>query len=149
MMKKIFIYYSLSGNGDKVASYLKDKGYDIRKVVTNEPLPKNYFLSILSGGFKALIGYKDNLKRFNSDISDYDKVVIGSPVWNNRLSCPINSVLDKINVDNKDISFVLYSGSGKSKSASKFIIERYGEVKIINLMEPKKNSEELKKLNNI
>ena len=145
-MKKLFIYYSLSGNGDKVASYLKDNGYDIRKVNTEEPLPKKYFLSILAGGFKAFIGYKDNLKNFNGDIDGYKKIVIGSPVWNNRLSCPINSVLDRINVSDKDISFILYSGSGKATSAQKFINDRYGEVKIVNLIEPKKNSDELKKL---
>ena len=32
-MNKIFIYYSLSGNGDSVANYLMNKGIDIRKVL--------------------------------------------------------------------------------------------------------------------
>ena len=31
-MKKLFIYYSLSGNGDFLAEHLKEKGYDLRKV---------------------------------------------------------------------------------------------------------------------
>ena len=31
-MKKLFIYYSLTGNGDIVADYLKDKGYSIKEV---------------------------------------------------------------------------------------------------------------------
>lgn len=31
-MKKLFIYYSLTGNGDEVAKTLKEKGYEIRKV---------------------------------------------------------------------------------------------------------------------
>ena len=31
-MKKLFIYYSLSGNGDYVADYLKNKNYDIIKI---------------------------------------------------------------------------------------------------------------------
>ena len=46
-MKKIFIYYSLTGNGDVVAGYLKNKNYDIRKVITKEPLPNNYILFLL------------------------------------------------------------------------------------------------------
>ena len=35
-MKKIFIYFSETGNGDVVADYLKDKGYEIRKVLSND-----------------------------------------------------------------------------------------------------------------
>ncbi|MBP5683902.1 MAG: hypothetical protein J6X02_01430 [Bacilli bacterium] len=143
-MKKAFIYYSLTGNGDIVSKFYKEKGYDVIKVITNEPLPKNYFFGMLTGGFKAFLGYKDNIKEIKN-INDYKKIVIGSPIWNSRLSTPINSVLDKIGLD-KDISFVLYSGSGKSKKATKFIHERYGEVKITNLKEPKKNKNELNKL---
>ena len=30
-MKKTFIYYSLTGNGDVIADNLKKKGYEIRK----------------------------------------------------------------------------------------------------------------------
>ena len=30
-MNKLLFYYSLSGNGDLVASYLSEKGYEIRK----------------------------------------------------------------------------------------------------------------------
>ena len=63
-MKKLFIYYSLTGNGDMVANYLKDNGYDIRKVLTDEPLPDNYILRILTGGYKAMIKYKDKLIDF-------------------------------------------------------------------------------------
>ena len=42
-MKKKFIYYSLTGNGDIVSDYLKEKGYDIRKVIPKHKLPKNFF----------------------------------------------------------------------------------------------------------
>ena len=35
-MKKLFIYYSLSGNGDLVAERLSKLGYDPRKVKTKK-----------------------------------------------------------------------------------------------------------------
>ena len=95
-MKKIFIYYSLTGNGDVVASYLKDSNYDIRKVETKEVLPNNYILRILTGGYKAMINYEDELLNFNSNIEEYDEVMIGSPIWNSRLSSPINTILKKL-----------------------------------------------------
>lgn len=145
-MKKIFIYYSLTGNGDLVAQELKNKGWDIRKVETSEPLPKNYILSILVGGYKAMINYEDKLIDFDKNIAEYDEVMIGSPIWNARLSSPINTVLKELDLTNKKISFLLYSGSGKSPKATEFIISKYTEVKIMDLKEPKKNKEELKRL---
>ena len=32
-MSKLFIYYSLSGNGDAVAENLKEKGFDLEKLM--------------------------------------------------------------------------------------------------------------------
>ena len=142
-MKKIFIYYSLTGNGDTVSNYLKDKGIEVKRIITNEPLPKNFILRIMSGGYKAMIQYKDKLDDFNPDISEYDEVIIGSPIWNSRLSSPINTVLDKLNLDNKKVTFVLYSGSGESKWATKRIKKEYPEAKIIDIKNPLKNKEDM------
>ena len=146
-MKKIFIYYSLSGNGDLVAEYLYKKDIDIRKVNTSETLSKNMVLRIITGGFKAMINYKDKLVGFDNDIASYNEIIIGSPIWNSRLSSPINSVLDKINLSNKKITFILYSGSGKAIKAHELINKKF-KAKIIDLKEPLRNKEELKKLNN-
>ena len=105
-MKKVFIYYSLTGNGDEIAKILENKKYDIRKVETNEILPKNFILRILTGGYKAMIKYEDKLMDFDSDIEDYDEIIIGTPIWNNRLSSPINSVLKELKLNNKKITFI-------------------------------------------
>ena len=104
-MKKVFIYYSLTGNGDEIAKILENKKYDIRKVETNEILPKNFILRILTGGYKAMIKYEDKLMDFDSDIEDYDEIIIGTPIWNNRLSSPINSVLKELKLNNKKITY--------------------------------------------
>ena len=146
-MKKIFIYYSLTGNGDAVAEYLNKKGYDTRKVITKEPLPNNYILRILSGGFKATISHKDKLIDFNNDIKKYDKIVIGSPIWNSRISSPINTVLNNLDLKNKKLDFIFYSGSNKNNKITKYINKKYPDSKIIKLQEPKKNKEELKRIN--
>ena len=144
-MKKVFIYHSLTGNGDTVASYLKEKGWAIRKVETSEPLPKNYILSILAGGYKAMVNYEDKLIDFDANIEEYDEVAIGSPIWNARLSSPINSVLKDLDLKDKKLTFVLYSGSGKSPKATERINKEYPNAKVIDLVEPKKNKEELTK----
>lgn len=144
-MKKLFIYYSLTNNGDVVADIFKEKGYEIRKVLTECKYPKNKFLMIMTGGYKATFNKKDKLLNFDTDITNYDKVIIASPIWNDRLSAPINSVISLLDLKDKDVSFVFYSASGKAGKASEKIKKLYGKDAII-LKEPKKNNEELKKL---
>jgi hypothetical protein len=144
-MKKLFIYYSLTGNGDIVSDVFKDRGYDIRKVKTKDKYPKNKFLMILTGGYKASFNKKDELLDFDTDISKYDRVVIGSPIWNDRLSAPINTVISLLDLNNKDVSFVFYSASGKAKHAMDKVKNLFGVDSIV-LKEPKNNVEELNKI---
>ena len=146
-MKKLFIYYSLTGNGDLIADYLKDN-FEIRKVIPKKSLPKNFALSMLVGGFKALTKYKEKLIDFNNDISNYDEIIIGSPIWCDRLSSPINTVLNELDLSNKKVSFILYSGSGIANKASEVIKDKYN-ANIIILKEPNKYKEELDKLKGI
>lgn len=145
-MKKIFIYYSLTGNGDEVANYLKNKKYTIRKINIEKELPNNFILKLLTGGFKALINYKEKLINFDNDISKYNEVIIGSPIWNSRLATPISTALTKLNLDNKKVTFILYSGSGEAKAATKYINNKYNDAKIIYLKQPKNNIQELNKI---
>lgn len=143
-MNKIFIYYSLSGNGDMVADFLHHK-YDVLKLETSEKLPKLKLFQLMSGGFKAMIRFRDPLTNFDINIDNYDEIIIGSPIWNSRLCSPINTLLDKVDPLNKKLTFVLYSGSGKAKKAVEFIKKNY-DAKIIILKEPKRNPLELNKL---
>ena len=145
-MKKIFIYYSLSGNGDTVADYLKEKDITIRKVMADDKMPKSTFFRILTGGFLAGIGYKAKLINFDSNIDKYDEIIIGSPIWNGRLSCPINSVLNELNLKNKTVTFILYSGSGKALKAEESLLKDFPNSKIIFLKEPKSNIEKMKEI---
>ena len=147
MKKKLFIYYSFTGNGDLIADYFK-LTTDIRRVETCEPLPKFYIFSIMSGGFKALINYHDKLYNFNNNIQDYDEIIIGSPIWNDRLCSPINSVLKQLDLKDKKVTAVLYSGSGKANKAISQL-EKYNINRVFILKEPKKNIEELNKLKGI
>ena len=147
-MKKLFIYYSLSNNGDIVADYLKEKGYEIRKVISKYKYPKSMFLRIIVGGYKATLNKKDKLIDFDSNIDKYDKIVIGSPIWNDRLSAPINSVLNLLDLKDKKLNVILYSASGKANNAKEKIKDLYG-VDAIILKEPKENKKELEKIKDI
>ena len=142
-MKKVFIYYSHTGNGDFVADILKEKEFEIRKIDTEKKvLPNPFFFKMIVGGFKATIGSSPKLSEYAKNIVDFDEVYIGSPIWNARLATPTNTLLKELNLEGKKITFVLYSGSGTSKGATKKISKLYPEARIINLKEPLKYQEE-------
>ena len=145
-MKRLFIYYSQSGNGDLVAETLQAQGFDVRKVTPKKKPPKSFLLQILSGGFAAGVGRREPLADYDADVSDYDEVVIGSPVWNGRLSCPINTVLKETDLKGKKVAFILYSGSGEAAKAEQQIRAVVPDAGIIHLKEPKKNPDQLNQL---
>ena len=144
-MKKLFIYYSLTGNGDEVAKTLKEKGYEIRKVKSKVKYPKSLFPLMMKGGHRALTEKKDELEDFDTGISKYNKIVIGSPVWDDRLAPATNTMLDVLDLKDKDPEFILYSGSGQANKATEKIQELFNKKPII-LKAPKKHKKELEKL---
>ena len=146
-MKKLLIYYSLTGNGDLVAEFLKDS-FDIRKVTEKKKMPKKFFWMIMSGGFRASVGAKAKLVDYDNDVSTYDEIVIGSPIWNGRFPPLIKSVLLETDLKDKKVSFIFYSGSGEGKKAEAKVKKEYPTANIVFLKEPKKYPEELKKVEN-
>ena len=148
-MSKIFIYYSLTRNGDFISKEMENKGYTIRKVIEKKKMPKKFFFRVLTGGFRAGIGEKAKLIDYNNDISLYDEVVIGSPVWNGRFPPAINTVLLNTNLENKKLTFLFYSGSGDIPKVNKRIEKLYPSANVVVLKEPISHQEELSKISNL
>ena len=147
-MKKLFIYYSHTGNGELVKDYFLNKNYEIRRVLPKKELPKSFFLKIMVGGFLAGIKHKAKLIDFDPNIEEYDEIVIETPIWNGRISCPIQTVLSKVKLEGKKLIFILSSGSGKALKAVNYLKNRYN-ARIIELQEPKKYKEYIEKLDGI
>ena len=146
IMKKLFIYYSYTGSGDIVAKKMEEKGYEIRKVETVKSLPKSFFWGMIVGGFQAGMKKKAPLKEFDQDISNYDEVVLGSPIWNGSFSPALNSLVSILDLSNKKLSFIFYAGSGEGPKAIKRLEKEYPNVPYVFLKDPKKYPEELNKL---
>ena len=145
-MKKLFIYYSLTGNGDLVAAEMEKKGYDIRRVELKKDMPKKFFFRIMTGGFLAGIKNRAALRDYDSDVTEYDEIVVGSPVWNGRLTPAANSVLARTDLSGKTVSFILTAGGGTAPKAEERIAKEFPGSRVVILKEPKKYAEELSKL---
>ena len=144
-MNTLFLYYSFTGSGDLVAEKMAAQGAEVRKVVTKKAMPRSFFGAIMKGGFLATIGHKMPLKDFDPNLDGYDRVVIGSPIWNGRISCPINTVLASLDLTGKALAFVLYAGGGEAPKALARLAKEYPGAPVVVLKEPKKYADELTK----
>ena len=146
-MKKLFVYYSYTGSGEVVANYLKETLFiDVREVKRLKKMPKSFFGGMMTGGFLASIKHKDKLVDFDNNIDEYEEIIIGSPIWNGRVSSPINTVIDLLDLREKKVTFIFYAGSGEGKPALKRINKDFPGANVIFLKEPKKYPQELEKL---
>ena len=114
---RYFIYFSWTGNGDFIANFLKERGYEPIKVETIKPLGKVGFFAMFKYGFKAGIGGGTPIKDIDLSIKEDDLIVIGSPIWNDRLSTPINTVLSKFSFNKENTRFILYPAGEDTKKS--------------------------------
>lgn len=141
-MKKYFIYYSYTGNGDFVADTLKRSDLSIIKIEPKKHMKKINFFRILRYGGEAMFKKKMPIQSLDLILDKDDVVIIGSPIWNDRLSTPILTLLDKFEFDKKTTKFIFYAGGGEANHAEKQIAKMGFEQKAIVLKEPKKYMEE-------
>lgn len=143
---KYFVYYSLSGNGDLLAEVLKEYGYTPIKVEAVKPLKKPNFFTIIKYGGDAMAAKKRKIKDLALEIKEDDEVVIGSPIWNDRLSTPINTVLANYNLNKETTGFILYP-AGSTTNKSRLQLQKLGFKKEpIVIQNPKKYTEKAKDL---
>jgi len=110
-MKSIVVYYSLTGNIDSLATTIaKLTDADICKLELESEYPKNFF-KFVKGGHDAVRHLTPKLKTILPDLSQYDRIYIGSPVWASTYAPPIGSFLENYPLENKEIAlFISYMG---------------------------------------
>jgi len=118
-VKTVIVYYSFSGNTNRVAhaisNCLKQKGDDVT-LVKLTPLheEKNFIMQCNT----AFLGKKAELFKTLTDLSGFDRVIIGSPVWAFKPVPAVNSYLDTCTgaSGKKAACFVTSGGMGAGKA---------------------------------
>lgn len=116
--KKILVaYYSHTGNTKTVAETIKEiTGGDLFEIKTNHEYPKNYTDIINQARQEKEDNFEPELTE-NIDISAYDTIFIGSPVWWYTFASPIRTFLSENNFSGKTIMpFCTHGGGGSSNT---------------------------------
>ena len=114
--KVVTIYYSNNGNTKNVAQNINSVvGGDIKEIKLVENYPKNIFKMSKIVRKQIKDGFLPEIE--NIDISNYDVIFVGSPIWNLSMSLPVKTFLKNNNFENKIlIPFFTYSGGADKKS---------------------------------
>ena len=116
-MKSAIIYYSYSGNTKKVARILQEQ-LSQQGAVDEIELQADESKSFFSQAGRAFLHKRTGLRGVNFDLSGYDLICLGTPVWAFGPAPAMNTYLDRCSgVENKEaILFATYgSGAGKEK----------------------------------
>lgn len=129
-MSTCIAYYSKSGNTKIVAEYLSKKiGADIIKLEDKT----NYkgIVGFVKGGMNASRTKKAELAvAVYNEISKYDRIVLATPVWAGKTTPAINSVLENVDFNGKEVYVVTtqadpsFKGADERKRFYKDIIEK-------------------------
>ncbi len=117
--KVLVAYYSYSGNTKSVAEKIHSiVGGDLFEIKTVQKYPANYNEVINLAKKEKAENYKPQLVEM-PDISAYDKIYLGSPVWWYTFATPIKSFLAGADFSGKVIiPFCTHGGGGAAETFS-------------------------------
>ena len=112
-MKRLVVYYSLTGNTEEAAEKIaKETGADLLKLETVKDMPKSFFARILVGGGQVAFKKIPELKPYDIDVTPYDEIILGSPIWNSKGVPAVNAFLQDENNAKKVTGLFFSSGGG-------------------------------------
>jgi len=91
--KILLVYYTRTGSTGKVAAWLADElDCEMEKII--DPRGRLGLIQYLYCGFCAATRRKMDICDTRNDPSDFDLVVLGTPVWAGNMACHIRTYID-------------------------------------------------------
>lgn len=145
-MKTLVVFYSLDGNTEFMAGILAKKlQADLVKLQLKKPYAVEGFKKFFLLGMRAVFKSKPKLANETIDISRYDNIVIGTPVWAGSQSTPINSFIKQYKFSDKKVALFVCSGGPDVEKCFAKMKKALGEndfVGEIDFVEPIKNGKD-------
>lgn len=129
-MKRIIVYYSLSGNTEEVVKTIAERlGCETLRIDTVKAMPKSFVARILVGGGQVVMNKIPEIKSIDIDFSLYDEIFIGTPIWNSKGVPAINAFLSDDDICRKVTGLIITSGGGDVEKCVKALEEKLPNVK--------------------
>lgn len=120
-MKTMIVYYSLEGNtkyaAEKIAAAL---GCDLLRIEPEKVYPTGKVSKFLWGGKSAVMAETPQLKPYEFDVAQYDRIILGFPIWAGNITPPIRTFIKDNDLKGKQFAaFACQAGNGAEKAFAK------------------------------
>lgn len=124
-MKTVIIYYTFGGSTKREAERL-GAALNVPLYRVKESHNRSLFAAFVPGGFSAMNRKAAAIQPLNFDLNEYDRIIIGCPVWAGYPAPAFNSIVQLLPTG-KEVELFLCSGGGntqKSEQGTKMLIEK-------------------------
>lgn len=93
-MKTLVVFYSQSGNTEIIAKKVAQTlNADIEAIEPDQPYEGNYQRIVCSAHDEVENDFKRPINSLKCDLSSYERIVIGTPVWWGKIASPVLTFL--------------------------------------------------------
>ncbi len=130
MRKLIVIYYSFDGNTKEAALKIaQETGADTEELVPEKEIPRGGAEKFMVGGRQAAFGACPPIKPVRAELSAYDGIILGTPVWAGKCSPPVNTFLKKYGCADKVFAVFTSSGGGDNLKCMKALGKKLKNIR--------------------
>ncbi len=104
MSNTLVVYYSLTGHTRQIAEAIA-AAHDADLEVIEDTFNRDTGLGRIRSAIEGLLGLRSSITPPKHDLSEYDMVVVGSPVWAARLSSPVREYLSQQRASLERVAF--------------------------------------------
>ena len=139
-MKLLVVYYSLEGNTRLAAEQIAGKlGADLCPLEPLKAMPEKRSMQMLVGGFQASFGKGGALKPLEVDMTAYDGLILGTPVWAGKPAAPVQRFLRENSPEVKLLGVFTCSGGGDNGGCLRFLEKKGWRAPVTAALADRKN----------
>ena len=117
--RTLVAYFSWGGITKAVAERISNlTGADTFQIIPEKEYPKSYAMAVIAAGPERLANSRPAIKNKCDNFSEYERIIIGFPIW--WFSCPkiICTFLESYDFSGKELlAFCTHGGGGVGSSA--------------------------------
>ena len=133
MSNTLVVYYSLTGHTRQIAEAIA-AAHDADLEVIEDTFDRGTVLGHPRSAIEGLLGLRSSITPPKHDLSEYDLVVVGTPVWSARLASPVRAYLSQQRASLERVAFFCTQGGIGGKWALRDMTKVSGQWPIARMI---------------
>lgn len=130
--KVLVLYYSQTGNTKMVAEEIANRlNADIEEIVMINPYDTCFAATIERCKEEQAQGISPEIQPIKADLSQYDLIFVGYPIWFGTFAPPIATWLSNVDLSGKKVALFCTFGSGGMETSSCDFTEQQPDAEVL------------------